>query len=379
MAGLFDKLNVLLRANVNDFLSNLTGDRRDSDSDNMPDLATMVRDGKVPAANLGRDIDEQIGALRKKIDSALDHQDGLQNQLDGLDRNVAALSQRADTALQRGDESGARQAQSTIQSLEAQADVLRSELDDHRQMTSEFIERVNVLEAAVSDARHNQGVGVNQGSVQPPLQMPAVQTPVQSKPAVEPPKPTTIKINVRTEATGGSGVQSTSSTSNPPEAATPTQTAATTPAATPSTTAPSANNPSLSDVLRNAQSRFDSYLDEQLAHMESRRKAAEEAGERAMAQIAELDAKNIDKAEFSMDTVASRIHKDAGYDPMADANTPVVQNNAPQANPSQANPVQTNPTQVSPTPTEQKPPSAPKKPDESDDLDTRRARLTKPD
>jgi len=353
MAGLFDKLNVLLRANVNDFLTNLTGgDHRENDPDTMRSLATMARDGRVPAANFGTDIDQQITALRKKIDGAIDHQDRLQTQLDGLDRNVSALGERADTALQRGDDAGARDAQSAIQNLETQADLLRSELDDHRRTTSEFIERVNVLEAAVSDSRHAQGTSPSVQSTPAEVVKPAAT-------AAEPVKPTTVKINVRTEA-------------NPQPAANSTAPAAqstSVPAGVPATTP--AARPSLSDVLRDAQSRFDSYLDEQLAQMESRRKSAEEAGERAMAQIAELDAKNVDKAEISLDTVGGKIYKMAGSDPMVDEPQNQQEMDAPtsamppdnvEVQPPPKGPIKNAPKQATPN-----------------DLDARRSRLTKPD
>ena len=142
MPGLLDKLNVLVRSSLNTFLD---------DAGNK-----LSPSGKIPAERLGSDIDGEVTALRKKIDEALTVEDTMQQRLDDMIRQIAASDQQADAALQRGDEALARSSVEQMQRLQRQAAMLQADLEQHRRSTSDFIERVNTLDAIVSDARRNQ-------------------------------------------------------------------------------------------------------------------------------------------------------------------------------------------------------------------------------
>ena len=72
---------------------------------------------------------------------------------------VDALDQAADNALVTGDELAARQSVQQMQRQRQQNAVLEADLESHRRATSELIERVNTLEAMVSDAR-SQGITI---------------------------------------------------------------------------------------------------------------------------------------------------------------------------------------------------------------------------
>ena len=157
MSNLLDKLNVLVRSSL-----------------------TSLGGSKIPAARLGKDIDSEIAALRKKIDEALATEDTMQQRLDSILKQAAGYDQQADDALKRGDESNARYAVQEMHRLEQQANMVQADLENHRRSTSDFIERVNMLEAMVSDARRDQQQKQSQAPQDQPTsqqdQVPAQQT-----------------------------------------------------------------------------------------------------------------------------------------------------------------------------------------------------------
>src|SRR5262249_42486634 len=111
---------------------------------------------RVPVARLGKDIDKEIAALRQRIEEALSEEDAMQQRLESIQQQIASYDQQADRALQGGDEPTARYLVQQMQRQEQLEAMLRSELTEHRQVTSDFIQRVNTLDAIVSDARREQ-------------------------------------------------------------------------------------------------------------------------------------------------------------------------------------------------------------------------------
>jgi phage shock protein A len=141
MTSLLDKLNVLVKSSLNSFLGDAAGASH------------------VPAERLGKDIDGEVARLRQQIDAALNQEDAMQKRLEQVQQQIDSYDQQADAALQRNDEGNARYLVQQMQRQQQLASMMQAELDQHRRATSEFIERVNVLEATVSDARHQQAVG----------------------------------------------------------------------------------------------------------------------------------------------------------------------------------------------------------------------------
>lgn len=140
MTNLLDKLNVLVKSSLNSFLG-------DAGASGPP---------KVPAERLGKDIDGEVARLRQQIDSALNQEDAMLKRLEELQQQIDSYDQQADSALQRNDEATARYLIQQMQRQQQLASMLQAELDQHRRATSEFIERVNMLEALVSNARSQQ-------------------------------------------------------------------------------------------------------------------------------------------------------------------------------------------------------------------------------
>jgi hypothetical protein len=138
MTNILDKLNVLVRASLNNFLGEVSG---------------QAGRRRVPAERLGKDIDQEVNALRKQIDDAISQEDGMQKRLDQLQQQIDSLDRQADEALTRGDEAMARYHVQQMQRQQQLAAMVRAELEQHRQATSDFIQRVNMLDAMISEAR----------------------------------------------------------------------------------------------------------------------------------------------------------------------------------------------------------------------------------
>jgi phage shock protein A len=110
----------------------------------------------VPVERLGPDIDQEIAALRKRIELALADEDTMQKRLDQLQQQIEAYDRQADSALQSGDEAGARYLVQQMQRQQQLASTVQADLEQHRQSTSDLIQRVNTLDALVTDARRAQ-------------------------------------------------------------------------------------------------------------------------------------------------------------------------------------------------------------------------------
>ncbi|HLY28924.1 MAG TPA: hypothetical protein VKQ72_21435 [Aggregatilineales bacterium] len=138
MPSLIDKLNVMVRAGVNEFL-NGSGEP-----------------GKVSSQRLGKDIHREVAALRTRIEEALNEEDTQQQRLDDLSKEIAQLDRQTDESLGRGDDSNARFLAESYQRKQRQAAFWRAELEEHRRATSELIERVNMLDAMISEAQNER-------------------------------------------------------------------------------------------------------------------------------------------------------------------------------------------------------------------------------
>jgi phage shock protein A len=143
MTNLLNKLNVLVKSSLNSFLDDVSGQGSSSA-------------GRVPVERLGPDIDQEIAALRKRIDQALADEDTMQKRLGQLQRQIDTYDRQADAALQSGDEAGARYLVQQMQHQQQLASMVQADLEQHRQSTSDLIQRVNTLDALVTDARRVQ-------------------------------------------------------------------------------------------------------------------------------------------------------------------------------------------------------------------------------
>ncbi len=172
MSDLIDKLNVLLRSNLNNFLGG-------TDRGTPP---------KLSPDRLGKDVDREIASLRKQIDVALNEEDTMKARLDTLQGQVAGFDQQIDQALQRGNDTQARQLVQQMQRVRRQATSLQTDLEQHQEATSALIQQVNMLEAMVSDARRAQAEAPKTGQDDEPLVPPKEAFAPKSE-RTEPPPP----------------------------------------------------------------------------------------------------------------------------------------------------------------------------------------------
>lgn len=149
MSGLFQKINTLLKARIDNFLE------EDLRLSRQPDENALLTAGR-----LGKDVDQEVAALRQRIEEALNYEDALQEKMDALRQEASDLDREADDALRRGQEDMARRALDQMRRLQQQAHMIEADLVQHRRTTAEFIERVNVLEGLIAEARHKEDAGV---------------------------------------------------------------------------------------------------------------------------------------------------------------------------------------------------------------------------
>lgn len=142
MDDLLKKLNVLLKATINDLLS----DSRSSDSEAIE---------RSPALS-GRESDKQIATLRRRIDETLAFEDDIQKRIQSLEAEVDRWNQAADNALQSGDEALARHAVDQMNRAQQSLMMAQSDLHEHQTVTQELILHVNALEVAVESNRQAQ-------------------------------------------------------------------------------------------------------------------------------------------------------------------------------------------------------------------------------
>lgn len=155
MADFFKKLNVLVKASVNDLLGE---DRAIGGARRKP----------LTPDKLGKDVDREIASLRQRINEALDYEDQLQTRVRTLQAEVAKLDQQADDAVARGDDEMARYDVEQMQRAQQHLAMAEADLRDHQAVTQELILRVNELDAAVADARRAKSQDENPENAEPP-------------------------------------------------------------------------------------------------------------------------------------------------------------------------------------------------------------------
>ncbi len=148
MDDLFRKLNVLVRASLNDML-------------HLPKPRTVE-------PRLGRDVDREIEMLRLRINEAVAYEEQLKTRLRQVSEEVRRWDAQADEAVKRDDDAGARYAIEQMKRAEQRRTIAENDLKTHQLVTQELIARVNMLEAAVADARRNQAARQEAAAEVPP-------------------------------------------------------------------------------------------------------------------------------------------------------------------------------------------------------------------
>lgn len=160
MSDLLKKLNTLIKAGVNDVLTDAQR------------AASNVPGARIPRERLGNDIDGEVAQLREQINRALAYEDELVQKVRQAEQDINELDRQADEAVANDDEMNARYYVERLQRARQRRDMLTADLDEHRTVTQELIMRVNELDATISEARYRQ-------SQEQPLPPADVETPVE--------------------------------------------------------------------------------------------------------------------------------------------------------------------------------------------------------
>ncbi|MCS7071519.1 MAG: hypothetical protein NZM00_08445 [Anaerolinea sp.] len=141
MADLFKKLQVLIRASLNDLLS---------------DESARSRPDEDPR-RVQKEIERELTALRERIHKALDYESRLQEQVKALEAEAQQFHAQVEKALRDGRDDQARIHQEQVLRASRGLEMTRSDLREHQRVTRDLIQRVNTLEAYIAEVkRRNQ-------------------------------------------------------------------------------------------------------------------------------------------------------------------------------------------------------------------------------
>lgn len=135
MTDLLKKFNVLLRARLREAANDAIHPRRES------------------SPRLGSDIDREIAKLRGRLDEAFRYEETLKAQIGALQTEASGYDLAADSALEAGQTDAARQAVEAMQRAQRRMAMIESDLAAHQRAARELLERINLFDAAVADAR----------------------------------------------------------------------------------------------------------------------------------------------------------------------------------------------------------------------------------
>ena len=152
MADILNKLNTLVRSSIHSVTSDpLNRGRR-----------------ALSSIRLGKDIDDEIAALRSEVERALDEQDRREAEIAANRSQIAQWDQQADEAVARSDDASARRLIQQMQRLDRETAFLEADLDQHRRSAGELISRVNELEALVAESRRQESPDDTSNNNPPP-------------------------------------------------------------------------------------------------------------------------------------------------------------------------------------------------------------------
>lgn len=134
MSDLFKKLNVLVKAKLNDALPGI----------------------EIKSPLQKRNINKQVDALRKQVNDAVEYEDTLQQRVTELQNEVDRLDREADKAVERGDDDTAKHIIGQLERAKQRLNMAQSDLNAHQLVAEDFIRKVNLLDATAADIQHEE-------------------------------------------------------------------------------------------------------------------------------------------------------------------------------------------------------------------------------
>jgi phage shock protein A len=133
MNDLLKKLNVLVNSRLNDH----------SGSPEKP-------------SRFPKNVEGEIDLLRGRVNDAVQYEDEIKARIRKFEDEAARWDAQADEAVTRGDDANARYAIEQMRKAQARARSAEDDLREHERTTQELIQRVNMLDAVIADARRAQ-------------------------------------------------------------------------------------------------------------------------------------------------------------------------------------------------------------------------------
>ncbi len=152
MSSLFDKLSVLVNAQVNELLGR---------NPRSP-LARISLNQQAAAVNPR----QAAGRLRQRLEEAIAYEDELQAKIDRLLQEAMDIDEQVDAALKAGDSVASRRLQGQLNAKQQQLNIAESELQDHRLVTRHLMQELNTLEMTL-DEQERRGTRIPVEEAQP--------------------------------------------------------------------------------------------------------------------------------------------------------------------------------------------------------------------
>lgn len=137
MTDLFKKLNVLLRASIND-------------------LASLDRDAASSSPAIGKRFDRDLKELHHRIEEAYAYESELQARISSLEGDITRLQDEADEKTADRQVDAARRLIEQGQRAQQRLSMAQADLREHKQLTQELVLRVSELEYAVEQVRQRK-------------------------------------------------------------------------------------------------------------------------------------------------------------------------------------------------------------------------------
>lgn len=142
MDSIFDKINTLVNAQINDFLG------RNPKSP----LARIKLNEEDVAENPRRTVQ----SLHQRLEEALAYEDEIEEKIQRIRGEAVVLDEQADKLVKSGDEFAARRVLSQLQMKQQQLTIAEAELRDHRVLTQHLMQEMTTLDMALDNRERQQ-------------------------------------------------------------------------------------------------------------------------------------------------------------------------------------------------------------------------------
>ena len=141
MSSLFDKINTLVNAQVNELMGRYP--------------RSPLSRIKLNADDAEKNPRRSAQALRERLEEAMDYEEVLQQKIDVLMQEALHLDQQIDTLVSSGDDIRARHVQGQLNMKQQQLTIAEAELRDHRLLSRHLMQELRSLEAALDGQPQN--------------------------------------------------------------------------------------------------------------------------------------------------------------------------------------------------------------------------------